>query len=187
MSELDIDQETADKDVPITTAVKSRAWMVYRQWHMETMVSRLLEHIRVELIGSGMAKKKATSKSWEIVIAAIPYESDNPITKEVPLEKIPARTGEKPDVEGDIIWVYDHFCDGSVSVETSPSAGAWSMLRWARGHENDFFNKFVPKVMEKKGAWEDDRKKRAMRGKSKGSAMSRVQKKMQDDEETDSR
>lgn len=44
-------------------------------------------------------------------------------------------------------WVFDNLAR-QVEPDQAPSAGAWSMLEWARGNRDDFFKAIMPKALE---------------------------------------
>jgi len=58
------------------------------------------------------------------------------------------------DLPGDIRWVYSQLENKGVRPDQAPSAGAWSLLGWARKYQSRFFEQLLPKSLAK--ASDDD-------------------------------
>lgn len=53
------------------------------------------------------------------------------------------------DLFGDIRWVYSQLENKRVRPDQAPSAGAWSLLLWARKYQSRFFEQLLPKALAK--------------------------------------
>jgi len=60
------------------------------------------------------------------------------------LEKLPP-----VDLFADIRWVYSQLENKRVRADQAPSAGAWSLLSWARKYQSRFFEQLLPKALAK--------------------------------------
>lgn len=53
------------------------------------------------------------------------------------------------DLFADIRWVYSQLENKRVRPDQAPSAGAWSLLQWARKYQSRFFEQLLPKALAK--------------------------------------
>ena len=53
------------------------------------------------------------------------------------------------DLFADIRWVYSQLENKRVRRDQAPSAGAWSLLDWARNYRSRFFEQMLPKALAK--------------------------------------
>ncbi|MFH1184671.1 MAG: hypothetical protein V1755_06485 [Chloroflexota bacterium] len=53
----------------------------------------------------------------------------------------------EPDLVRDIMWAYRGLDWRNARVQDAPSAGAWSLLKWAREYRNRFFEQMLPKAL----------------------------------------
>ena len=60
------------------------------------------------------------------------------------------------DFARDVAWVYEHLADRNVKPQDAPTAGAWSLLTWARRYKNRFFEQVLPKAMLNKPSEADE-------------------------------
>ena len=58
--------------------------------------------------------------------------------------------GVETDVIGDALWAYEHL-DDPRAAERAPSAGAFSLLRWAKRSPDKFYQLVVSKVLSARG------------------------------------
>ena len=63
-------------------------------------------------------------------------------------EEVPADWPEDTNVDfaSDVTWVYSQLAHADVRPETAPSAGAWSLLQWAKGNKDRFYEQTMPKA-----------------------------------------
>lgn len=60
----------------------------------------------------------------------------------------------------DIRWVYSQLENKKVKAKDAPTAGAWSLLQWARKYQSRFFEQLLPKALAKDTGAESDIEKR---------------------------
>jgi hypothetical protein len=52
-----------------------------------------------------------------------------------------------PDLAADICWAYANLANSRAMPDTAPNLGAWSLLTWARGARNRFFEQLLPRAL----------------------------------------
>jgi len=105
-----------------------------------------------QLRAEGKTRKEAQQAAWEEMERRFPPLEVSPQSNGV--EDTPTAWAEHWDTASDDYvrdaqWVYGKIGSPNVQPEDAPSPGAWSMLRWARGNEDRFFEQIMPKVMAK--------------------------------------
>jgi hypothetical protein len=97
----------------------------------------------------GKTRVEAQQTAWDEMEEKFPapVKADESLDSEA----IPAAWSENAavDFHGDAMWVYSNLACGDVEPEDAPSAGAWSLLEWARTNRDRFFEQMVPKVVGK--------------------------------------
>lgn len=93
------------------------------------------------------ANHSASQPSETVVanVAAFPLVQ-SPEIDEAILEKF---EGGSHSLVRDVLWVYERLEDRRAKPEDAPSLGAWSLLIWARGARNRFFEQLLPKALAK--------------------------------------
>lgn len=71
--------------------------------------------------------------------------------------------GAPPDLARDIKWVYQQLENRRVRPEQAPSAGAWSLLQWAREYRSRFFEQLLPKALAAKASEDEEGVRREKR------------------------
>lgn len=67
-----------------------------------------------------------------------------------------ASKGNPPDLVRDILWAYENLENRKAKPEDAPSVGALSLLVWARGARNRFFEQLLPKALAAKAKREGE-------------------------------
>ncbi|MFA7176718.1 MAG: hypothetical protein WC114_05685 [Smithellaceae bacterium] len=121
-----------------------------------------------EMRSFGHDRISAKEKGWEEMERLFPplppaaEEEDDPAAEEG-FEEFPAVDEEAVeamldradkgvsavDLFGDIRWVYSQLENKRVQPAQAPSAGAWSLLLWARKYQSRFFEQLLPKALAK--------------------------------------
>ncbi len=102
----------------------------------------------------GMKRPEAAEAAWEAMAKAfpplaVPAATDAPggPDEDDELIDVDALVAKQPhDFARDVQWVYAHLADRNVKPEDAPTAGAWSLLIWARQYKNRFFEQVLPKA-----------------------------------------
>jgi hypothetical protein len=105
-----------------------------------------------QLRAEGKPRKEAQQAAWEEMASRFPpqpSESGPVVMEALPIEWADHLSSSSDDFVGDVMWVYSRLGLSNVQPEDAPSAGAWSLLRWAKRHEDRFFEQTLPKVMAK--------------------------------------
>jgi len=95
----------------------------------------------------GTSRKDSQLAAWEEMEQKYP-----PIAEPSELldpQDIPADSWEDSGVDfaGDAMWVYSKLACAHILPEDAPSAGAWSLLQWAKGHKDRFYEQTMPKAI----------------------------------------
>jgi hypothetical protein len=91
-----------------------------------------------------------------------------PAAPAVPNEDVDAlldRAGvqQTPDLTRDILWTYQHLQDRQATAESAPTLGAWSLLTWARGARNRFYEQLLPRALANKPPEEEENQRQEKR------------------------
>jgi hypothetical protein len=100
----------------------------------------------------GKTRKEAQQAAWEEMeqcFPPLPSESEPEALEASPSEWADRLSSSSDDFVGDVMWVYSRLGLPNVQPQDAPSSGAWSLLRWAKQHEDRFFEQILPKVMAK--------------------------------------
>jgi hypothetical protein len=57
------------------------------------------------------------------------------------------QAGRHSNLALDVLWVYEHLLDTSVTKETAISLGTWALLEWAKRNTNHFMERLLPKAL----------------------------------------
>ncbi len=74
--------------------------------------------------------------------------------EEVLIERVAPQSGT--DLIRDIVWAYENLQNRKATPESAPTLGAWSLLTWARGARNRFFEQVLPKALANKPPDEEE-------------------------------
>lgn len=128
--------------------------------------SKFREDTRQKLRAEGMPKAEVNEAAWLAMIQAFPpldssvdeVETSISWPDDVDIEIFASRQEGTPDLSRDVLWVYENIHNRRASVTDAPSLGAWSMLQWARGSRQRFFEQLLPKILssQQKQPVEDD-------------------------------
>ena len=138
--------------------------------------SKFKDTARADFRAKGMKRDEAAEAAWAAMAAAYPpLPAPEPVPEPEPappgesaavddsggMEVLPAWIDDAapPDLTRDIKWVYQHLENKGARPEQAPSAGAWSLLVWARKYQSRFFEQLLPKALAAKPA-EDEQKVR---------------------------
>ena len=110
------------------------------------------DEIRNELRDAGKKRQEARDKAWSRAIEEFSPLTDEPKTPEAEVaveDDFPdlAIDEDASDIVADAKWVYHHLSHKSAKAEDAPSAGAWSMLQWARHDPKQFFQSVAIKLL----------------------------------------
>jgi hypothetical protein len=89
---------------------------------------------------------------WEAMATAYPpppiAEPAESAAEEGLIDALLDRGGDRQthDLTRDILWTYENLMNRQATPETAPGLGAWSLLQWARGARNRFFEQLLPKA-----------------------------------------
>ena len=88
------------------------------------------------LRAEGKPRKEAQQAAWEEMEQRFPPIIIPDVILD--LEEVPADWSEDASVDfaSDVTWVYSRLGLSKVEPRDAPSAGAWSLLRWAKRHED---------------------------------------------------
>jgi hypothetical protein len=104
------------------------------------------------LRAEGKPRKEAQQAAWEEMEQRFPpppSESEPVALENIPSEWADSSSSSAVDFFSDAMWVYSSLGLSKVQPGDAPSAGAWSLLRWAKRHEDRFFEQILPKVVAK--------------------------------------
>lgn len=93
----------------------------------------------------GKTRSQALEESWKAMAIAFPKPTAAP-TVPFQADGVPPQTGQ-PDLIGDILWVYVHLCDASITAADAPGLGAWALLNVARDDPGMFMKAMLPRAM----------------------------------------
>lgn len=130
--------------------------------------SKFKDQVIRELRAKGLKRDEAAEAAWAAMAEAYPpLPAPEPVAEPEP-EPAPASesAGVDPgdgmevlpewiddvapvDLCGDIRWVYAQLENKRVRPDQAPSAGAWSLLVWARKYQSRFFEQLLPKALAK--------------------------------------
>jgi hypothetical protein len=110
---------------------------------------------RKQLRAEGQTKAKSNEASWDAMLKQfppIPQSDHAPAagSSTCGLELVDAGSSDyngQPDLVRDTLWTYENLARKGVTPKDAPSLGAWSLLGWARGSQDHFFEKMLPKAM----------------------------------------
>ena len=74
------------------------------------------------------------------------------------------KEGGEADLIRDILWAYRGLDWRNARVQDAPSAGAWSLLKWAREYRNRFFEQMLPKALAAKEREKDGGEAEELKG-----------------------
>jgi hypothetical protein len=63
-----------------------------------------------------------------------------------------------PDLTRAILWAYRNLENRKAKPQDAPGLGAWSLLTWARGSRNRFFEQLLPKALTAHDGDDEERK-----------------------------
>ena len=114
--------------------------------------SKFKDECIAKLRAEGKNRKEAQQAAWEEMEQRFPPQPSQ--SEPVALEALPSEWADQlssssVDFAGDAMWVYSRLGLSNVQPGDAPSAGAWSLLRWAKRHEDRFFEQILPKVVAK--------------------------------------
>ena len=98
-----------------------------------------------ELRSSGILKAAAGEQAWQEM--ADKYPPIEPKQEPKTFEPIADLAGDNGDFVAAAQWAFDNLAR-DVEPKDAPSAGAWSLLKWARNSEDDFFKSIMPKALD---------------------------------------
>src|SRR5689334_13727195 len=104
------------------------------------------DDLRRQLRADGRPKSEASDVAWQAMIEKFPPQpvADTiNVTEELDeldFEGLAVQFGgNAPDLLRDAMWVYENLVNKRATAQDAPSLGAWSLLKWARGNSNRFF------------------------------------------------
>jgi hypothetical protein len=100
--------------------------------------------LMAEFEAAGMTKKEGMSRCWGHILAKFLPEGTEDLEGGLFDEE------STPNLVRDILWAYDHLDNIHAMRSQSPSAGAWSLMKWARQYRNRFFEHMMPKALAAK-------------------------------------
>jgi hypothetical protein len=106
-----------------------------------------------KLRAEGKTRRVAQQAAWEAMASQFPprEEAASPGDSEIISEELPAWSqDEEVCFVRDAMWAYSNLVQPAVQPKDAPSAGAWSLLRWAKQNEDRFFEQMMPKVLAAK-------------------------------------
>jgi hypothetical protein len=125
---------------------RENRWEMATQWRDEK---------RKQLRTEGQTKADSNESSWDAMLKQFPPLPPNEHTPATGsstggLELVDAGSSDyngQPDLVRDTLWTYENLARKGVTPKDAPSLGAWSLLGWARGSQDHFFEKMLPKAM----------------------------------------
>ena len=114
---------------------------------------------RRELRADGATRQEANDQSWNEIGEKFPALNEEAETLLLPVYPLainealavgPSLTdcdNGPPNFVQDGHWVYANLENQRATAIAAPSAGAWSMLKWARKSPDKFFQTILPKVL----------------------------------------
>lgn len=139
-------------------------------WHRQGCLEEarlFMDEQRAQLREAGASRGEAREEVWKLAEEEFPPLEDDgegladseravdgELTDADP-ERIEALLASREgdggaDVIGDALWAYEHL-DDPRAAERAPSAGAFSLLRWARRSPDRFYQLVVSKVLSARG------------------------------------
>ena len=114
--------------------------------------SKFKDNHIAQLRSEGKPRKEAQQAAWEEMGSEFPPQPSE--SEPIALEALPSEwagrlSSSSDDFISDALWVYSRLGLSDVQPEEAPSAGAWSLLRWAKRNEDRFFEQIMPKVVAK--------------------------------------
>lgn len=117
------------------------------RWHE---ASRFKDETITRLRAEGMKRNEAQNAAWEAMERLFPRAEDLTAAEldETPWEQFEKVPGSTPESYiQDSTWVYERLAVSGVKPSDAPTPGAWSLLQWARKHQDRFFEQIMPKVI----------------------------------------
>ena len=107
------------------------------------------EERRRELRAEGRPKSEANDQAWAAMVEKFsPLDEEVEALDDAGFEGLMPRGEEgEPDLVRDIIWAYENLENRAVAASDSPSAGAFSLLKFARRDGGKFFSLLLPKAL----------------------------------------
>lgn len=108
---------------------------------------------RRRLRSEGRSRADAIELSWRSMLAKFPavenVQHDDGMAAGRDERSLIVRLSAEaaPDLVRDAFWVYGNLDNKMADPEEAPTLGAWSMLCWARGNRNRFFEHMLPKAI----------------------------------------
>lgn len=111
-----------------------------------------------ELRAGGMTRAAASEAAWTATAEAYPAAGTPAAAADDDLIDVDALLADRkpPDLTRDVLWVYDHLADRNAKPQDAPTAGAWSLLLWARRYKNRYFEMILPKAMANRPPGEEE-------------------------------
>ena len=117
--------------------------------------SKFRDEARQRLRTDGKSKHEAAEEAWALMAQEFPTLASTTLDDEAltslddldPEELATLADGLHTDLARDVLWVYANLENRRATVKDAPCLGAWSMLRWARGSQQRFFEQLLPKVI----------------------------------------
>ena len=105
------------------------------------------------LRADGLHRPEAQAQAWAAMAEKFPPlpietpESDDPNPEFTPelISSLPE--SRLKDFAADAEWVYTNLEEKRVDGATAPSKGAIPLLKWARLHKGEFYNKLMPRAI----------------------------------------